>query len=404
MRGYLGREAADGSRSADPISDRPDGFLPILFLHIPRTGGLTLKTMLEAIYGQARSFSDAHLYETPEPDLNRFALIEGHLQSGYFAGRFGPSWSLNGMTMLREPVARVVSQARHLRALPQTTEHGSVKSTLRDPTAAFENAPSLRNLQTKLLAHRLSPRATVDEGALELAMAVLDQLPFGLTDRFDTSVSLFAERYELALPRFPNVNPSPEAGDPDLRSEEFRAAALAFNDLDVRLYQHAADLFERRVNRYVEMLMNLSLDEGCLEGSARPGPPGRPTDKVLPLEPGAATFTFDGWALVDGHPPDAVLARIGGLTTPLCCRVSLRGVAIRTRNISNRYSGYIGTVDIPPDAETLELIAFDRARGRSARHSFRLARPKVRGKRSTGLVRHGHRAMRYVRGLPQKRG
>ena len=345
MCGYLGREPTARPMSMDPVAGRPDGLLPLMFLHIPRTAGFTLKAMLESTFGSRRSLLDAHYYDSTKMDMRQYAFIEGHFQTSYLARVFGPHWHPNGMTILREPVARVVSQARHIRSLPNHRHQALFQEGANDPTTLFENVPELNNLQTRMLAQRFDRKPTVDDSALPVAMATLDELAFGLTERFNDSITLFAERYDLEVPRFGIRNASPSDGDEDLRTDAFRAAALAANDLDVRLYRHATDLFASRVNSYVDGLLGLSLVDGRFQGALDAD--GRLVRDGLPLEAGADSVELSGFGLVDGHAPDAVLACTGGRTTPLCSKVFRTRVARRTHDVSNLHVGFLGTVEIP---------------------------------------------------------
>src|SRR3954471_17758627 len=92
--------------SADPVAMRaPDPARPMFFLHIPRTGGFTLKTLLENVYGARHSLLDLHKYDHRVIDPADYDLIEGHV--GFKKGRRlagGP----NMYTIVRDPVGRTV--------------------------------------------------------------------------------------------------------------------------------------------------------------------------------------------------------------------------------------------------------------------------------------------------------
>ena len=247
----------------DPVPGAPDAARPLLVVHVPRTGGSTLKFMLRTTFGQQRTLLDAHWFRTESADLSGFAVVEGHLGAEFFTRTFGPDWVANGFTLLREPVARTVSQARHLRARPGPLQH-HLAETVRDPGTVFEQIPMLRNLQTKQLSRTPLDAPVVSLDALERAKATLDQLAFGVTEAFDTSIALLMERLAIGIPKFDVANVSRGAHDDDLLSEEFRAAARAANDVDQQLHEYAAALFRTRITTFTESLLGLDLEESTL--------------------------------------------------------------------------------------------------------------------------------------------
>ena len=389
-----------GLTSADPTPSEPVASLPIMFLHIPRTGGFTLKTILESIFGTQRTLLDAHFYDPSAEDLAGLAVIEGHVRTRYFARRFGPQWYRNGMTMVREPIARAVSQVRHARARPDDKRHQLVASEVRDPSELFSRVPLWFNLQTKLLASRPHEADTLDDTALDDARAMLDRLAFGLTEEFAMSAALFVERFALELPRFGKTNASAPSGDEDLVSDEFRAAARANNLIDARLHEYARSLFERRVRDYVEALLGSSFDEGRFEGALHANGT-RVVEEVVRLPTSGRRVDLTGWILVDGHPADAVLVRAGSEMTPLCCRVFSPEAAQPTRDAGRRYAGVVGTAPVSSDVEVIELIAMDRIRKRRAQQTIAVVRgdaDRIEPVRTRGLKSIARQVLRPGRG------
>src|SRR5262245_54353398 len=162
------------AQRADPVPGAPDPGRPLLFSHIPRTAGSTVKYVLRSTIGHQRTLLDAHFYDTEGEDLHRFALVEGHLGVDFFAERFGADWHANGLTMLRDPSARTVSQARHIRARPGPFQD-QLRERVDDPEDLFRRVPRLTNLQTKYLAGLHLDAPDVDAGALTTAKANLDR-------------------------------------------------------------------------------------------------------------------------------------------------------------------------------------------------------------------------------------
>jgi hypothetical protein len=344
----------------------PDGALPMLFLHVPRTAGSTVKKLFQQIVGLDRSFVDVHRYELPDGiDPAGYAFVEGHLASHRLAALFGAGWPSNGFTLLREPVSRVVSQARHLRARTFDNVHRRhLEGAVDDPAAVFDAIPLLSNFQTRLLAGGVGHKRETADQDLEKAKAFVDQLAIGTTDAVDASVALFAERFGLPLGPFGTDNASPTEGDDDLRSDAFRAEAARRNPLDVALYEYASARFAERIDHYVDQLTQRDLDEGTLSGTWRFGKASSHDGVLLPRRDVAPRLT--GTLLVDGEAPDAVLVRVDGVPTVAACGVYSVRLGRQTGNPSHRYAGVLGRVAVPARAEELEIVAFDRRHRRRA--------------------------------------
>jgi hypothetical protein len=367
VRGLRGGAAAPHPTTADPVPGEVDPQVPLLFLHIPRTAGTTMKLALQSAFGFGRTLLDTHHYDRDGLDLDHYAVVEGHLLSTFFENSFGRAWFRNGFALLRDPVARTVSQARHIRAVARHREHDTLVPAVHDPAAVFDRVPNLSNLQTKMLAGALPRGRVPDDSHLEQAKALLDRMALGTTESFIESLTLMVERFALELPRFHSQNTSPADGDEDLRSDEFREVARQRNGLDVALHAHATSLLDERLRRYTEQLLALPLDSGELRWSVRSSA-GRVEEAVL--RPARARASpLRGWLTVDGHAPDAVLVRTSEGVVPLCCRIQSHAAVRTTRSIGARFAGVRGRVPLP-EATSIELIALDRANGRRAERRF----------------------------------
>lgn len=96
----------------------------LLFLHIPKTGGIALYTALEAVYGREQSTRFANPGEgvaaAPE-HLRRHLLVSGHEQfADMLAKGLGDYFTV---TVVREPVARLISVYHYVRSLPDHPLH-----------------------------------------------------------------------------------------------------------------------------------------------------------------------------------------------------------------------------------------------------------------------------------------
>ena len=165
------------------------------------------------------------------------------------------------LTMLREPVARVVSQFSFLKGSIgwfQRRSDGripwlhdvpdmSIEECLADPRMTW-----IRNQQTHLLASgpdgmwNAGDRTVgqSDPAVLEAALANLQQTAAGLTERFDESLLLFASQFGWRPPLYLPANRTSVTFEvTDHQRQLIRQA----NNMDVALYQHATQLFADRL-------------------------------------------------------------------------------------------------------------------------------------------------------------
>lgn len=238
--------------------------------------------------------------------------------------------------------------------------------------------PRLSNPQTKLLATRGPARTTLGERALTDAKAVVDSITFGLTEEFVRNLALTWEHFRLAFPKITKANTPSPRGD-DLRSAAVKAAAAAYHDLDIRLYDHAVGLLRGRTVSHCSDLLTLGLDDAKIEGAL--GILGKPLDAGLLVGREDRELQVRGWVLLAGEVADAVLIRVHDRVTPVVCRAFNVRAANQTHRVVARFAGVRASAEIPEDVEELEVIAFDRARGRRGAETFELTRDGGRAKR-----------------------
>ncbi len=229
------------------------------FLHIPKTGGTSFRHMLWSLFPagdvfpndedlqghQGRYFQLAELMRLPPPRLQRCRLLCGHLPA-VSRDLFASPPAL--LLFLRDPVARAISNLRHI----QRRDYPS--SSL---SAIFENdelrTKYVTNRQSRMLSFRSTEEAVAamdtmlpGRDRLELAKGVLERAEFvGLTEEFERSVELCERTFNWKFPSgCLSVNRSP-ALDEDLRALADRIRAEV--ELDQELYEFGRDLFNRRM-------------------------------------------------------------------------------------------------------------------------------------------------------------
>ncbi|HEV8501504.1 MAG TPA: sulfotransferase family 2 domain-containing protein [Casimicrobiaceae bacterium] len=122
------------SSIAPAIADRAAALAPrhdVLFVHIQKTAGISLYNAIARAYGADRSMrfarsSDAYkaqYLEMPDAELRGFRLLSGHFNLPFWQRRdLGPRVVVS---VVREPVERVLSTYRYIRSWKGHRRHAS---------------------------------------------------------------------------------------------------------------------------------------------------------------------------------------------------------------------------------------------------------------------------------------
>lgn len=241
----------------------------IVFLHMPKTGGKTLAAVLRYKYPGRVLFCDstyeplAKIGEIPAERRRAARAITGHLHFGVH--RYIPG-ECEYLTVLREPVARVLSTYYFIRGNPKHWYHEELaRSNMGlEEFVRVAGDPGVDNEQTRFLSgrgsgemlwrdaegrlHGSEPTA-IGREALEAAKRNLDRfLVVGLTERFDETFILIRRALGWKLPMYEtrNVTRQPRPGPP---ASEALDLIRERNRLDLELYEYARRLFSAAVDR-----------------------------------------------------------------------------------------------------------------------------------------------------------
>ncbi len=246
----------------------------LFFLHVPKTGGISLTAVLDAHYGegailQVQDWREAEglIAEMSVVELARIRCARGHYWFGPGDRAIHDRLAVDPVviTVMRDPVARTVSAYQHVMRwsehwLREVLGLGEGETMpLLDFVEHPETQGEIVNLQTRLMVGmvpgNLPPLDAgvdldvplADEELLGVAKARLDSFAWvGLTERMEESVRLLSAMIGWEpvgeLPEL-NVNPVPSA-QVEVPAET-RAAILERTALDSELYAHAAALLDR---------------------------------------------------------------------------------------------------------------------------------------------------------------
>ncbi len=225
----------------------------LVFVHVPRAAGTTLHRVIESQYpgGRILTFADPSRAEevlaaTPPEILAGVKAVDGHVHYGVHR-HFRQQ--ARYVTLLRRPVARVVSHYRYVRSNPGHYLHAAVVEEGLDLAAyaLSDLSGELRNGQVQMFSARARELGDCDDACLEEAKEVLAGrfAAVGVTERFDESLLLMQDALGWSTPYYAAANRS--AGPPATVSEEAVAAIEARNRFDLALYDFAAGLLSERV-------------------------------------------------------------------------------------------------------------------------------------------------------------
>jgi hypothetical protein len=243
----------------------------VIFLHMPKTGGKSLSATLRYKYPSRTLFLEStsepleKIAELPWEERRRARAVAGHLHYGVH--RYIPQ-ECEYITILREPVARVLSTYYFIAGNPKHWCHGHLARTGMGLEEFVRTAPDpgVDNEQTRFLSGRgagellargmdgrltAKPLAKLGPDDLETAKGNLDRFRVvGLTEHFDESFILIRRALGWKLPMYTTRNVStlrPSQSEPP--NPETIDLIRERNRLDLELYDHARGLFAAAVER-----------------------------------------------------------------------------------------------------------------------------------------------------------
>jgi hypothetical protein len=224
----------------------------LIFLHIPKAAGTTLHSILEARYAP----SSCHSIYDPDGAAKEFAqwprarrepirLLKGHVAFGLHKSLIGVTTYI---TMLRDPVDRIMSHYYYVKRMPG---HYLYKQVTERNMSLAEYASSmltdeLDNGQVRLLAGAATgksvPLGECNTQLLNVAKNNIERhfAVAGLAEAFDASLALMAIRLGWDwTPAYESLNVSPQRPAKGQIDAAAREHIEKSNPLDCELYAWA---------------------------------------------------------------------------------------------------------------------------------------------------------------------
>jgi hypothetical protein len=224
-----------------------------LFFHMPKTAGNSISELLGSIYGDAYKKATARevLSLIEQGTIGNYKALLGHYRlCDPFYSRL--KITINQYVVVREPIDRVISQYYFLRgredhALHQKALQFSLEEILRSEDMVYEMGMS--DFQTQVLSSFL--RAGSKKLMFAYAKARLSDAFtfFSLYEELPSFIKICSHKLGWPEVNLPMVNVSDR-----LTKEELPKGVIKLiedrNQLDLRLYQHATELYKEQMRNY----------------------------------------------------------------------------------------------------------------------------------------------------------
>lgn len=233
---------------------------PVLYyVHVPKTAGTTMRIILlwmywwnQILWARGKPYLEQKAQSLSNADLSRIRLVAGHTRFGMHEHL--PFSHFQYFTILREPVDRVLSHYYFLCRQPQNELYETIHQyDLSLVTLLTEGYIPIHNVQTYWLS-----KADVShfrDGAYhpDIVREVKENIDqyfsfVGLNEWFDESLIML--KRDMGWKRYPiyaQKNVTKSRRKQDKESAETIDTIKRYNQMDVEIYDHVAQLFHTRL-------------------------------------------------------------------------------------------------------------------------------------------------------------
>lgn len=252
-----------------PATPRKTG-KPLLFVHVPKTGGTTLRSVLQEMYGESYIYCQDPRLDSMKAAMERYSCL--HIHPAVFEGRSvwphrelfqEKNWPLlqgcDIFVIFRNPTDQAISLylyvMQYFAKLPpeQLAAGGApIPKTFHE---YFETPDSL-NMQLAFLLGKsqMATGTPLTANDVELGKRLLRDLDVkvGILERYAESLSLFEAFAGRQIPsrRIEVQNRMVDPSSLTDIDDEARRFIQARNTLDEELYQHALGLFDQQLAQW----------------------------------------------------------------------------------------------------------------------------------------------------------
>ncbi|MDQ0200820.1 sulfotransferase family 2 domain-containing protein [Neobacillus ginsengisoli] len=224
----------------------------VIFMHIPKTGGGTLNSILKKQYQEIEVIRSGGFWGDKQPWKNQFSknktkmlqCIRGHFPFGIH-DQF-PRKSTY-CTMLRDPVERLISLYYHIMSSPDNRMYPKAKGlTMKQFMESEDFKIQTENMQTRQVSGGISPNLDLAKENLQNYFSVV-----GITDMYNES--LFFMGQELGWSNY-NINYKKKHVNPNrLTRDQIPIDVINMiekkNELDIQLYNLSKQNLIERIDQ-----------------------------------------------------------------------------------------------------------------------------------------------------------
>ncbi|MCQ6274865.1 sulfotransferase family 2 domain-containing protein [Bacillus sp. V3B] len=217
----------------------------VLFLHIPKTAGSTLKSILDNQYTSLERMDyyggDFSKFINAAKNNPNLKCINGHFRFGIHKRIQKPFCYV---TMLRHPIERVLSTYYYIKR-PNHTKNNMVKNMSIEDFVASKEAWAnhmVSNLQTTYVSGSTPPNLEVAKKNLEQYFDVV-----GITEMFDQSLFLMKKSFGWKNIDYKSENITKNRPTINEHSKEVIDLITQKNQLDLKLYKFGKYLLNQKI-------------------------------------------------------------------------------------------------------------------------------------------------------------
>ncbi len=238
----------------------------LIFLHLPKTAGTTLRHIIDRQYQPEEILSidgvDVQrvideLESLPPDGKRKIRCLKGHAPFGLHRWLPQPAAYV---TLIRNPLERIVSEYYYVRRTPQYPFHEELiarELSLLD-YVRIDIESGKANLQTRWIAglmdihDALPPYDFLPGDALSVARRNLEThfAVVGLTDQFDEALLLMRRVFGWRNILYCRKNVSPDRPSVEQIETTTRRLMETHNELDLELYEFACTLFDEMLQEH----------------------------------------------------------------------------------------------------------------------------------------------------------
>lgn len=230
----------------------------LLYIHVPKTAGTTMKMILEWLYpwhqifwAKSADYVQAKTKKLTETQLENISIIAGHSPFGMH--NYFPHGQYQYFTFLREPISRFISQYNFLRRSPGHRLYPYIRDKgfgLKDflDNGVFRNF----NIQTHWLTG--IDKAYFREGnqSQEVVNKAINNIErdfafVGLNDHFDEGLILLKRLFGWSTPFYAKKNVTSSKDKTAEFDQELIDQIKEANQMDLQVYEYCQQQFFNKI-------------------------------------------------------------------------------------------------------------------------------------------------------------